>query len=416
MVEPAVQNLLDAMADGSMYADPFPIWDDLRETAPIVRLPLGRGVWLSTRWAGTAALARDPRLSSARAEQLLSRLPAENRDLIEPVAEFMRNTILWMDPPRHTRIRKLMSRAFAPEVTDRLRPRMEALFDRMLAEWAAAGDPDMIASLIHPFPALVIADMLGLPQQDWKRFLVWAEALTRVLGSLETSVEEARRNVPLVQEMLDYVRAVVDERSRRRRDDVLSMLLEMEDGDVLDREEVVFQATLLLFAGHETTRNLIGGGLQLLLLSDGPERQTPTDPVGLRLAVDELLRLTSPVQVIGRIVAEDFEFEGASLKKGDYLLLGWAAANRDPRQFPDPERIDLERRYNPHLAFGAGPHACIGMHLARIEAQIAFARLWQRFPTMRLIPGGTEWSTNLFIRGPRKLEIATQVRRAACAC
>jgi cytochrome P450 len=149
----------------------------------------------------------------------------------------------------------------------------------------------------------------------------------------------------------------------------------------------------------------MGCGLHLLLSADGPERRLPTDTVALRLAIDEILRLTSPVQLIGRLVTEDFEQDGVLLHNGEYVLLGWAPANRDPRQFPDPEQIVLERRYNPHLAFGAGPHACLGMYLARMEAQIAFDRLWQRLPGLRLVDGGTEWNRSMFIHGPRKMEV-----------
>ena len=416
-METAVRNFAAALESGDIYQNPFSIWNDLRELAPMVRLPLAGGTWLSTRWSNTAALARDPRLSSVRGGRLLQLLPPENRGLMSPVVDFMSSTILWMDPPRHARIRRLMVRAFTPEMIDRVRPRIVGLFDGMLEDWIDSGEADIMATLLHPFPALVIADMLGFPKEDWAQFMKWANALIRIIGAVGITVEEVRQYVPLVEEMLAYVRAAVDDRSRHRRDDLLSTLLEMEDGDVLEREEVVNHAALLLFAGHETTRNLLGGGLHLLLSSgQGADRQIPSNPVALRLAIDELLRLTSPVQIIGRLVAEDFESDGALLRKGDYLLLGWAAANRDPRQFEDPERIMLDRHYNAHLAFGAGPHACLGMHLARIEAQIAFERLWRRLPDMHLEPGATTWQPNLFIHGPNRLGVAVSTAAHSAAC
>ncbi len=415
-METAVQNLMDALKSGRMYQNPFPIWNDLRELAPLVHLPLMGGVWLSTRWANTSALARDPRLSAARAGRLFQALPPEHRDIMTPVVDFLSGTVVMTDPPRHARIRKLMMRAFAPEVFDRLRHRMEALFDRMLEQWIDSGQADIMATLLHPFPALVIADLLGFPEEDWAQFMKWANALIRIVGVVGLSVEEARQCVPLVEEMLAYVREAVDDRSRHRRDDVLSLLLEMEDGDVLDREEVVKNAALLLFAGHETTRNLVGSGLQLLLSADITDRRIPSDPVALRLAIDELLRLTSPAQVLGRIVTEDFESDGQLLQKGQGLLLGWASANRDPRQFENPERIVLDRRYNPHLAFGAGPHACLGLHLARTEAQIAFERLWRRLPELRLEPGGTAWQSSLFVHGPSKLEVVVPSAARCAVC
>jgi cytochrome P450 len=415
-MDTAVQNMMDALKSGQMYENPFPIWNDLRELAPLVHLPLMGGMWLSTRWANTSALARDPRLSSARGGRLSQALPPEHRDIMTPVVDFVSSTVVLLDPPRHTRIRKLMMRAFAPEVFDRLRPRMEAMFDRMLDEWIDSGETDIMATLLHPFPALVIADLLGFPREDWSQFMKWANALIRIIGVVGVTPDEARYCVPLVEEMLAYVREAVDDRSRHRRDDVLSLLLEMEDGDVLDREEVVKNAALLLFAGHETTRNLVGSGLHLLLSSENTDRRIPSDPVALRLAIDELLRLTSPAQILSRIVTEDFESDGQLLQKGETLLLGWAAANRDPRQFEDPERIMLDRRYNPHLAFGAGPHACLGLHLARTEAQIVFERLWRRLPDLRLEPGGTTWQPSLLVHGPSRLQVTAPAVSRCVAC
>jgi len=313
--------------------------------------------------------------------------------------------VLFLDPPRHTQVRKLLNRAFTPEVIARSRPRVGELFDQLLDDWISSGETEIMATLIHPFPALVIADWMGLSRDAWPRFLVWADASVQLINgaSVGLNLEDARKWLALVEENRAYLEAVVANR-QPGGSDLFGLLMEMEEGEVLDRAQLVAQAKVILLAGHETTRNLIGNGLHWLLSNSCDFREFDDD-LAQRLAVDEILRMSSPVTMIGRIATEDFEFEGVSLRKGDYVLLAWASANRDPEQFPDPERMDLRRRNNPHLAFGAGPHACLGLHLARIEAQIAFERLWSRLPNLRLAAQPVEWNRTMAIHGPVRLHV-----------
>ena len=402
----AVSGFLAAIQSGSYYEDSAPVWAALRQAAPMVRLPLGGGgFWACTTWAGCSALARDPRMSVARTGRLALALPAEHRHEMKPFVDTLAEEVLFLDPPRHTQVRKLLNRAFTPEVIARNRPRIAELFDQLLDDWIRSGEDEIMATLIHPFPALVIADWMGLPRGDWPRFLTWANASIQLIAgaAVGLELEDARKWLARVEENREYLEAVVASR-QPGGSDLFGLLMEMEEGEVLDRAQLVAQAKVILAAGHETTRNLIGNGLHLLLSRSCDFREFEGD-LAQRLAVDEILRLSSPVTMTGRIATEDFEFEGASLRKGDSVLLSWTSANRDPEQFPEPDRIDLRRRNNPHLAFGAGPHACLGLHLARVEAQIAFQRLWSRLPNMRLATQPVEWNRMLAVHGPVRLHV-----------
>lgn len=402
----SVASLLAALQSGSYYEDSSSVWAALRGTAPMVKLPFGNGVWTCTSWAGCAALARDPRASSARAHRLELAFPPEHRHEIRPFAALLGETVLSLDPPRHTRVRKLLNRAFTPEVIARNRARIAELFDQLLDDWIRRGEGEIMETLVHPFPALVIADWMDLPRQDWPRFMVWADALLHLMQLSVTAIdmEEVRKWLALVEENRLYLEAFVASR-HPGGSDLFGLLMEMEEGEVLDRRQLVAQAMIIMLGGHETTRNLIGSGLHWLLSNSCDYRELVGDDLAQRLAVDEILRLTSPVAMVRRLVTEDFVFEGASLQKGDEVLLAWASANRDPEQFSEPERMDLRRRNNPHLAFGVGPHACLGLHLARVEAQIAFQRMWSRLPNLRLAPPQPEWKRLLGIHGPVNLHV-----------
>jgi cytochrome P450 len=401
----SVAAFMAALRDGSYYEDCAPAWAALRQAGTLVKLPLGGGMWACTTWDGCADLARDPRLSAARAQRYESALPVEPREA-RPFGQLLSEMVLYQDPPRHTRIRKLLNRAFTPEIIARSRAGITALFDELLDDWIKRGDGEIMATLIHPFPALVIADWLGLPRSDWPLFLAWADALVQLGSACVTGgaePEQFRWWLAAVEESRSYLDAFVTHR-QPGANDLLGMLMEVEEGEILDRSQLVAQSLLILAAGRETTRNLIGGGLHWLLSHSCDFREFGDD-IARRLAVDELLRLTSPVTLLSRVVAEDLEFAGASLRKGESVILAWASANRDPKRFPEPERVDLRRLNNPHLAFGAGPHACLGLHLARMEAQIAFEHLWSRLPNLRLAPQPPEWNRNLFIHGPLRLYV-----------
>jgi cytochrome P450 len=398
-----------ALQNGSYYEDPAPVWAALRQTGSMVKLPVRGEPWACTTWGGCASLARDPRLSSARSRSggYSLALPPEHRHEMKPFLPFTEEAVFFLDPPRHSRVRKILNRAFTPELVEQNRPRITRLFDDLLDDWIASGDGEIMAKLIHPFPAMVIADWMGLPRTDWPRFMTWGNAIVRLLASITNKIEldDARTCLRLFEENREYLTEVVQSRAAGGSD-LFGLLMEMEEGEVLDRGQLVAQAMFILAAGHETTRNLIGCAVHWPLSNACDYREFLGDDVSQRLAVDELLRLSSPVPLIARVVTQDFEFEGAQLKKGEIVLFAFVSANRDPAQFCDPDRMDLRRRNNPHLAFGAGAHACLGLHLARVEAQVALERLWTRLPNLRLASPAPEWNRLFNVHGPVRLHVA----------
>jgi cytochrome P450 len=392
---------------GQIFEDSAPYWRALREIAPVVQVPMmyGSSVWVATTWAACAAFSRDSRLNAQRAERLRLFAPPEDRQKVDPMVAIFREQMLFLDPPRHTVVRKLLNYAFTPEAIERTILWIEQLFAQLLGEWIESNSSEIMESLVHPFPALVIARWLGLPASDWPLFLKWADGVVRFISAVPMTAEEVEIGLEMLRENQDYLPHFL-EKQKPGDDNLVGLLLAMEGEGVLDRYQLICQAFLILLAEHETTRNLIGSGVYLLLSQPHQNReQLVMYDLALRLAVDEILRLVSPVQLGSRCALETFEFEGARIEKGQGIWLAWASANRDPQQFTDPDRLDLARRNNPHLAFGAGIHACLGLHLARVEARIAFRALWRRLPNLELSRKPVEWQRSLGIHGPRRLHV-----------
>jgi pimeloyl-[acyl-carrier protein] synthase len=356
--------------------DPYPFYEQLRSAGPVVWAPsLGR--WLVTGHPEIVEVLRDERFSADR------RKWKGFEPIIEPGREGARSMLV-VDPPDHTRLRGLVQQAFTPRVVEGLRPRIESLVREALDRAEDRGGMDLVADLAYPLPVTVIAELLGVPVEDRESFRRWSDAL---VGGLDpVAVSDRRAAVLAARDALaTYLQRIIEGRRAAPRDDLLSHLIEAEEqGDRLSGPELVAMGVLLLVAGHETTVNLIGNGVNALLahpdqlarLRDAPELVEP--------AVEELLRYDSPVQLTGRVALEELELGGRRVEPGQMVMLLLGAANRDPRVFPHPDRLDLGRAPNPHLAFGRGIHFCLGAPLARLEGQIAIAALVRRFPTLRL--------------------------------
>ncbi len=306
--------------------------------------------------------------------------------------------MLVVDPPDHTRLRTLVQKAFTPRVVERLRPRIEALVKEALDEAEARGSMDLVADLAYPLPVTVIAELLGVPVEDRSAFRRWSDAL---VGALDPVALTDRRSAVLAARdaLHAYLERVVAERRAAPRDDLISRLVEAEEqGDRLSGPELLAMGVLLLVAGHETTVNLIGNGINALLAHPDQLARLRDEPELIEPAVEELLRYDSPVQLTGRVALEELELGGRRVEPGQMLMLLLGAANRDPRVFAEPERLDLGRDPNPHLAFGRGIHFCLGAPLARLEGQIAIRELVRRFPTLRLA-GTPERRPTVTLRG-----------------
>jgi cytochrome P450 len=314
--------------------------------------------------------------------------------------------MLVADPPDHTRLRSLVQKGFTPKMIEQLRPRIIAIVRELLDRiQQRGGEFDLIEDVAYPLPVVVIAELLGVPPEERRTFHAWSAALAASLDPL-VSNEMMDRASAARDGLHDYLRSIIAERRREPRSDLISALVAVEErGDALSEPELVVMCTLLLIAGHETTVNLIGNGMLALLQHPDELQRLREDPQLIGTAVEELLRFDSPVQMTGRLVKEPLTIGGQAIQQGDFVLPLLGAANRDPLQFADPERLDLARNPNPHVGFGRGIHFCLGAPLARLEGAIAIGALVQRFPKLTLAGAPTR-RDQITLRGLSSLRVA----------
>jgi len=371
-------------------ADPYPRYAVLREATPVFRSSLGS--WVVTRYDHCQQVLRVPHFAKSTGADDMARLRRERWGIpaqeMAAFAEFFasRQSMLTLNPPDHTRLRGLVARAFTPSTVERLRPRAVTLCDELVADMAdRAGDGavvDVMAALAFPFPVTVIGELLGVPVADRRQFQDLVRAATTVLEPLST-LEELRASVAARRTMEGYFADLIAERRRVPADDLLSELIAVSDGtDRLTEDEVVITAILLFAAGFETTTNLVGNGL--LALVQHPDqlarlRAGAGDARTVQLAVEELLRFDSPVQLDTRVATRAVEIAGRRIPAGDTVMTLIGSANHDPRHFAEPGRFDIGRDEGPPMSFGSGIHYCLGASLARLEAQVCFGRLLETF-------------------------------------
>jgi len=337
---------------------------------------------------------------------MLLPLPLSRQSEFSELARMLSLWLIFMDPPEHTRLRKLLNKGFSPSVVDQLRPQVEAIVDRMLSPLQRASEVELMHQFANPLPVRIILEMLGIPQELHDTFVDWSRAIAVFRGSPDRTVEHARAAQDALIALTDFFRKTVAERRRNKGNDLISLLIDIEEeGEVLTEEELYAQCIALLFAGHETTRNLIGNGMYTLLRHPEQTAELHDNPEVIRSAVEELLRYESPVQFTARVLKEDIEICGRLIPKKWTILCMLGAANRDPKQFEEPDQLNLKRINNQHLAFSAGPHFCIGSQLARLEAQVALLNLVRRFPEMKLAGPRPEWAPTFGLRGLKSLAV-----------
>ena len=391
-------------------ADPFSFYERLRREQPVssIALPNGTSAWLISRYDDVVMALKDPRLVKNRRNVPGSKKAgiAWTPKMFEPLTRNMLDS----DPPDHTRLRTLVHKAFTPRVVERMRERIHTVANQLLDDMKPNQSVDLIDRYALPIPTTIIAELIGVPASDRHRFHRWSSTIVSITLSAWSTV----RAIPALRAFLRYIRSQVDARRSKPQDDFLSALVEVEEaGERLNTDELVAMVFLLLIAGHETTVNLIGNGILTLLQHPQQMAQLGETPSGIEIAVEELLRYAGPLDMATeRFAREDITLGDITIPRDAVVYAVLASANRDEGQFNEPNRLDLTRQPNRHVAFGQGIHFCLGAPLARLEGQVAIRALLQRTDGLRLaVPqDAIRWRKGLVLRGVTALPVSFEQR------
>jgi cytochrome P450 len=390
------------LLDPEVLANPYPLFHRLRTEDPVHWDPFLHA-WVVTRYKDVVTVLHH---HSAARTPTPEQLTAMGLASLNPIAEIMVKQMLFLDPPAHTRLRSLASQAFTPQRVEVLRGHIRDITDRLLDKVQAKGRMDVIADLAEPLPCIVTAEMLGVPVDDFQQLKAWSQDFAEMLGNFQHNPERAPRILKSVLEMAEYFRSAMREQRLHAREGLVSSLMNAEiQGDRLSEEEVVANCIVTMVGGQETTTNLIGNGVLALLRNLDQLEKLRSDLSLIPSAVEELLRYESPSQHTARLAPEDTILGGRRIRKRQAVIAVMAAGNRDPERFPDPDRLDITRPDNRHLAFGWAAHFCFGAALARIEGQVAFELMLRRLPNWALEPGPLVWRSNLGLRGLTRLPL-----------
>jgi len=391
------------LLDPEILADPYPLYRRLRSEDPVHWDPYLHA-WVVTRYADVVTVLQ--RFSADRTPTP-ERLASMGMEQLSPIARVMVKQMLFLDPPQHNRIRGLAAVAFTPRRVEQLRSRIQEITEELIDRVEAQGEIEIMETLANPLPAIVTAGLLGVPARDHNRLKNWSQDFAEVLGNFQHNPDRASRVLSSLEEMTAYFRDAVRREAGEPTEGLVNALTTAEvDGDRLTEEEVIANVIVTMVGGQETTTNLIGNGLLTLLRHPDELERLRADPSLIPSAVEELLRYESPSQHTARLAPNDIEVGGQVIRERQAVIAVMGAANRDPERFSDPDRLDLAREDNRHLAFGWASHFCFGAPLARIEGQIAFATLLRRLPGLRLLPGPITWRQNLGLRGLTALRVA----------
>lgn len=376
--------------DPQYRIDPAPLFHRMRAECPVFPVPMIGGFVL-TRYQDMAMVLKDPRIGSVNLTMLIDMLPAEER---QQIAELRSSVTRWMGHTRledHLRFQKLLKRYFTPQTVERMRPQTQQICDRLLDQALRQGGLDVMGELGFPLAASVIADLLGVPLEEWRLLQRWSNDLNVIFQSFD--IKQLLQSQKSALEMEDYMRPIVAERRRNRRTDLISVFINaQEEGAIHSEEEILSNCVLLLFAAHDTTASLIGHGVRMLLNHPAELAKLRAQPELLPSAIEEMLRFDGPAQLSVRIPTEDVVVGGQLIEAKQKIFLALHAANRDPAVFSEPDRFDIERKDNRHLAFGQGLFYCLGAALARMEASVCFSSMLQRLPEMRPSAKEPEWN------------------------
>jgi hypothetical protein len=373
------------MFDAAFIENPYPTYEHLRATGRIHWLEYGGGAWLVSHYDDVMALLRDPQLGTALSGGFSRQFPEHQRHYLDDFEATVKLWLSGMDGEEHLRLRRLLNTAFTPRVVEQMRPRIQRLTDQLIDTFCERGEVELMSEFAHPLPALVVAQLLGVPAEDRHQFVYWSDDIGAFFGSAKATIEQARAANDALASMREYFRPIVADRRAHPRDDLITRMIEVEEqGAMFTEDQLLAQCSLFLFAGHETTRNLIGNGMKALLDNPDQLELLREQPALIQSAIDEIVRYDCPIQLIPRVTTADLDLFGQPVQRGQIVQLALAAANRDAAQFPDPDGFDITRSAKRSTTFGFGAHICIGLPLAMMEIEIAFATLLRRLPSLRL--------------------------------
>jgi pimeloyl-[acyl-carrier protein] synthase len=386
------------LLDPEVLANPYPLYSRLRTEDPVHWDPFLHA-WVVTRYCDVVHVLH---YFSADRTPTPEQLSSMNLSALSPIAAVMVKQMLFLDAPAHTRLRSLASSAFTPARVKVLRSHIQQIADRLIDAVMdrKSGKMDIISDFAEPLPAIVTAEMLGVPTRDHRQLKDWTADFAEMLGNFQHNPDHVPKVLRTLEEMLEYFRERVRELRVRPREGLINSLLTAEiNGDRLTEEEVIANSIVTMVGGQETTTNLIGNGLLTLLRNPAEMQRLRNDSAFIPSAVEELLRYESPSQHTARMAPSDLELGGRKISKRQAVIAIMGAGNRDPERFPDPDRLDLARTDNRHLAFGWAAHFCFGAALARIEGQVSFETILRRMPNLALQKVPLRWRTNLGLRG-----------------
>lgn len=400
-------------SDPDVQANPYPILRDLQENSPVF---WNGNAWLISRYEDVVALFTDPRMSSQRIDATFAVLPPDVQQELQPLREVLGDRMLLSDPPKHTRLRTLVMKAFSAKAAAGRRDRIQMFCDRFLGPVVERGQMDVMAGFATPLPGWTIADTLGIPQDRQDDFTRWARDQVLIydrLGTMGDRVAIMRRGQHSMLEMKEYLETIIEQRRREPREDLLTELVHAEEaGDQLSTNEMVVMVVAILIGGNNSTAHLIGNSILTLIRHPEARERLRAEPDLIRPAIEEVMRYESPVQTTSRVALEPVELGGQTIQPGDNVNLMIAAANRDPAQFDDPDTFVIDRRPNRHLTFAHGPHFCLGSALARNVAQIAVQSVIQRCDDLQLVSDEIKWAPGFAFRHASTLPVTFQAEGA----
>lgn len=385
------------LLDPEVLANPYPLYHQLRNEDPVHWDPFLHA-WVVTRYNDVVHVLHH---FSAQRTPTPEQLSALNLSALNPIAAVMVRQMLFLDPPSHTRLRALAQAAFTTRRVEQLRFHIREVMDGLLDAVVRKGSMDVIAEFAGPAPAIITAELLGVPVEDHAKLKDWSQDFAEMLGNFQHNPDRFQRVLRSVESLCSYFRAAMQEQRLRPRGGLIEAMMNAEvDGSRLSEDEIIANLIVTMVGGQETTTNLIGNGVLTLLRNPADLEKLRTDPSLIPSAVEELLRYESPSQHTARLAPADVELGGKRIRARTAVIAVMGAGNRDPARFPDPDRLDILRGDKGHLAFGWAAHFCFGAALARIEGQIAFERILQRLPELALdTRAPLQWRQNLGLRG-----------------